>query len=113
MRTRPQIRRKLRPVAQSTLASALQWCGSKGAYNRPSYPCHYCTYRGGRLRQGAVDKAKAETSVTQASASITTFRCVRRLAASSEKLFMTPPKMSQSLVAASRRKVQPLAPAGG
>src|SRR5262249_2663009 len=31
------------------------------------------------------------TSVTQASASITTFRCVRRLAASSQKLFMTCP----------------------
>src|SRR5262249_28430117 len=30
-------------------------------------------------------------SVTQASASITTFRCVRRLAASSQKLFMTCP----------------------
>ena len=41
-------------------ASARQWCGSKGAYNRPSYPCHYCTYRGGLLRQGAVDKAKAD-----------------------------------------------------
>src|SRR5262245_22894161 len=35
-------------------------CGSKGAYNRPSYPCHYCTYRGRLLRQGAVDKAKAD-----------------------------------------------------
>src|SRR5262245_15353745 len=35
-------------------------CGSKGAYNRPSYPCHYCTYRGRPLRQGAVDKAKAD-----------------------------------------------------
>ena len=34
--------------------------GSKGAYNRPSYPCHYCTYRGGLLWQGAVDKAKAD-----------------------------------------------------
>src|SRR5262249_45926372 len=45
---------------QTTLASAQQWCGSKGAYNRPSYPCHYCTYRGLILRQGAVDKAKAD-----------------------------------------------------
>jgi len=43
-----------------TLASARQWCGSKGAYNGPSYPCHYCAYRGGLLRQGAVDKAKAD-----------------------------------------------------
>jgi hypothetical protein len=42
------------------LGSARQWCGSKGAYKRPSYPCHYCTYRGGLLRQGAVDKAKAD-----------------------------------------------------
>jgi hypothetical protein len=42
------------------LASARQWCGSKGAYNRPSYPCHYCTNRDGFLRQGAVDKAKAD-----------------------------------------------------
>ena len=47
-------------VAQTTLASARQWCGSKGAYNRSSYPCHYCTYRGGLLRQGAVNKAKAD-----------------------------------------------------
>src|SRR5262245_29283513 len=39
---------------------ARQCCGSKGAYNRPSYPCHYCTYRGGVLRQGAVDKTKAD-----------------------------------------------------
>src|SRR5262249_51569474 len=37
-----------------------QWCGSNGAYNHPSYPCHYFTYRGGLLRQGAVDKAKAD-----------------------------------------------------
>src|SRR5262249_51387760 len=44
----------------SRLASGRQRCGSKGAYNRPSYPCHYCTYRGGLLRQGAVDKAKAD-----------------------------------------------------
>ena len=42
------------------LAGARQWRGSKGAYNRPSYPCHYCAYRGGLLRQGAVDKAKAD-----------------------------------------------------
>src|SRR5262249_57446810 len=34
-------------------------------------------------------RPKPTTSVTQESASITTFRCVRRLAASSEKLFMT------------------------
>ena len=47
-------------VAQTMLASGRQWCGSKGAYNRPSYPCHYCTYRGGLLRQGAVDKAKSD-----------------------------------------------------
>jgi hypothetical protein len=31
-----------------------------GAYNRPSCPCHYCTYRDGFVRQGAVDKAKAD-----------------------------------------------------
>ena len=37
-----------------------EWCGSKGAYDRPSYPCHYCTHRGGLLRQGVVDKAKAD-----------------------------------------------------
>ena len=56
-------------------------------------------------------RPKPTTSVTPASASITTFRCVGRLAASSEKLFMTrSPKTSLSLVAASRRKVQPLAP---
>src|SRR5215831_11368088 len=47
-------------LAPTRLASARQWCGSKGAYNRPSYPCHYCTSRGGLLRQGAVDKAKAD-----------------------------------------------------
>src|SRR6516225_5508526 len=46
-------------AGQTTLASARQWCGSKGAYNRPRYPRHYCTYRGGLLRQGAEDKAKA------------------------------------------------------
>ena len=56
-------------------------------------------------------RPKPTTSVTQASASITTFRCLRRLAPSSEKLFMTrSPKTSLSLVGASRRKVQPLAP---
>jgi hypothetical protein len=55
-------------------------------------------------------RPKPTISVTQASASITTFRCVRRLAASSEKLFMTrSQKTSLSLVGASRRKVQPLA----
>src|SRR5262245_14282271 len=41
-------------------SSKRQWCSSKGAYNRPSYPGHYFTYRGGLLRQGAVDKAKAD-----------------------------------------------------
>src|SRR6516225_9696173 len=42
----------------------------------------------------------------KATTSITTFMCVRRLAASSDKLFMTrPPKTSLSLVATSRRKV--------
>jgi len=51
-------------------------------------------------------RPKPTTSVTQASTSITTFMCVRRLAASSDKLFMTrPPKTSLSLVATSRRKV--------
>src|SRR6266550_2952336 len=44
-------------------------------------------------------RPKPTTSVTQASASITTLRCVRRSAASSEKLFMTcSPKTSLSLV---------------
>ena len=38
-------------------------------------------------------RPKPTTSVTQESVSITTLRCVRRLAATSEKLFMTcPPK---------------------
>src|SRR4029077_2899255 len=56
-------------------------------------------------------RPKPTTSVTQANASTTNFRCVRWSAASSEKLFMTrSPKTSLSLVAASRRKVQPLAP---
>src|SRR5262249_23103074 len=41
-------------------ACAGKWCSSKGGYNRPSCSCHYCTYRGGLLRQGAVDKAKAD-----------------------------------------------------
>src|SRR5215470_13340195 len=51
-------------------------------------------------------RPKPTTSVTQASASITTLRCVRRLSASTEKLFMTcAPKTSLSLVGASRRKV--------
>src|SRR6516165_9342787 len=58
-------------------------------------------------------KPMRTTSVAKTSATATTFRWVRRLAASSEKLFMTrSPKTSQSLVAASRRKVQLLAPAG-
>jgi hypothetical protein len=53
-------------------------------------------------------RPKPTTSVAQENASITTFRCVRRSAASSEKLFITrSPKTSLSLVGASRRKVQP------
>src|SRR4029077_11670480 len=44
-------------------------------------------------------RPKPTTSVTQANASMTNFRCVRRSAASSGKLFMTrSPKMSLSLV---------------
>ena len=68
------------------------------------------------IEMGSWDRAlwtrpKPTTSVTQESASITTLRWVTRLAASSEKLFRTrSPKTSQSLVAASRWKVQPLAP---
>src|SRR5215469_684658 len=50
-------------------------------------------------------RPKPTTSVTQESASITTLRCVRRLSASSEELFMLPPKTSLSLVGASRQKV--------
>ena len=59
---------QLAPLIDEVVGTARQlaeggWvnlCGSKGAYNHPSYPCHYCTYRGGLLRQGAVDKAKAD-----------------------------------------------------
>ena len=51
-------------------------------------------------------RPKPTTSVTQESASITTLRCVRRLSASSEELFMLPPKTSLPLVGASRQKVQ-------
>src|SRR6516165_244239 len=51
-------------------------------------------------------RPKPTTSVTQESASITTLRCVRRLSASSEELFMLPPNTSLSLVGASRQKVQ-------
>src|SRR5262245_33682496 len=50
-------------------------------------------------------RPKPTTSVTQESASITTLRCVRRLSASSEELFMLPPKTSLSLVGACRQKV--------
>src|SRR5262249_38583857 len=58
---RPRARRRRSTTApRKPLTSARQWRGSKGAYNRPSYPRHYCTYRGGLLRQGAVDKAKAD-----------------------------------------------------
>src|SRR5262249_49656491 len=54
-------------------------------------------------------RPKPTTSVRQASASITTFRCVRRLAASSEKLFMTrSPKTSPSSLGKRR---EPLADA--
>src|SRR5262245_51484530 len=56
----PTKTRRLRNLLRKPLASLRQWCGSKGAYNRPSYPCHCSTYRGGLLRQGAVDKAKAD-----------------------------------------------------
>src|SRR5262245_41809015 len=59
-------------------------------------------------------KPTPTTSVAQTSATITTFRWVSRLAASSEKLFMTPsPTTSQPLVAASRRKVHALGRARG
>src|SRR5262252_3306706 len=55
---------------------------------------------------GAVAARPKPTTSAQASASITTLRCVRRLSASTEKLFMTcAPKTSLSLVGASRRKV--------
>src|SRR5262249_52288733 len=52
-------------------------------------------------------KPMPTTSVARINATITTFRWVTRLAASSEKLFMTrSPKISPSLVAARRREVQ-------
>jgi DNA invertase Pin-like site-specific DNA recombinase len=35
-----QKTRRLRNLWRKPLASARQWCGSKGAYNRPSCPCH-------------------------------------------------------------------------
>src|SRR5215475_11487897 len=51
-------------------------------------------------------RPKPTTTVTQANPNITTLKCVRRLAASSEKLFMMLPQgLSLSLVGASRRKV--------
>ena len=54
---------------------------------------------------------KPPTSVTQASASITTLRCVRRLSASAEKLFMTcspkdVPVISRSEPAESSRHIE-------
>src|SRR5262249_4382992 len=51
-------------------------------------------------------RPKPTTSVTQASASITTLKCLTRLAASSEMFMNAPPETSLSLVAASRQKVQ-------
>src|SRR5262249_1826489 len=51
-------------------------------------------------------RPKPTTSVTQASASLTTLKCLRRLAASSEMFMNAPPETSLSLVAASRQKVQ-------
>ena len=51
-------------------------------------------------------KAKADDQRHAGERQHTTLRCVRRLSASTEKLFMTcAPKMSLSLVGASRRKV--------
>src|SRR5207302_3061418 len=46
------------------------------------------------------------TIIAQTSATATTLRWVARSAVSSEKLFMTPPKISRYLVAARRWKVQ-------
>jgi hypothetical protein len=91
------------------LGSARQWCGSKGAYNRPSYPCHYCTYRGGLLRQGAVDKAKADDQ-RHAGERQHHHLEVRKAVGGKQREIVhdmpPPPEMSPSLVAARRRKVQ-------
>src|ERR1700747_2940455 len=93
------------------------WRGAQAAVARP-YPAVTCHVgvNGGRaiapvtrativlIEVGSCDRTlwtrpKPTTSVTKENASITTFRCVRRLAASSEKLFITrSPKTSLSLV---------------
>jgi len=96
----------LQVVAQTTLASARQWCGSKGAYNRPSYPCHYCTYRGGLLRQGAVDKAKADDQRHAGERQHHHLKVRKAVVGKQRKIVHDmPPKTSLSLVEASRRKV--------
>ena len=94
-------------VAQTTLASARQWCGSKGAYDRPSYPCHYCTYRGGLLRQGAVDKAKADDQRHAGERQHHHLNVRKAVVGKQRKIVhdMLPPKTSLSLVGASRQKV--------
>src|SRR5260370_9294599 len=83
---------------------------SKGAYNRPSYPCHYCTYRGGLLRQGAVDKAKADDQRHAGERQHHHLQVRKAVGGKQQIVHTRSPKTSLSLVGASRRKVQPLAP---
>jgi len=93
-------------VAQTTLASGRHWRGSKGAYNRSSYPCHYWTYRGGLLRQGAVDKAKADDQRHAGERQHHHLKVRKAVVGKQRKIVHDmPPKTSLSLVEASRRKV--------
>ena len=85
-------------------------CGSKGAYNRPSYPCHYCTYW--LLRQGAVDKAKAYDQRHAGERQHRHLQVRKAVGGLQRRIAYDtfPPKTSLSLVGATRRKVQ-VAPA--
>jgi len=91
-----------------TRPSARQWCGSKGAYNRPSYPCHYCTYRGGLLRKDAVDKPKADDQRHAGQRQHHHLKVRKAVGGKHRKIVhdMLPQGLSLSLVGASRRKVQ-------
>src|SRR5262245_59115144 len=87
------------------------WCGSKGAYDRTSCPCRYRTYRDGLLRQGAVDEAKADDQRHAGERQHHHPQVGHAVRGKQRKIVHDMiPKASLLLVAASRRKVQPLAP---
>ena len=101
--TRPTIRQRVGGYSARLRPAA--WCGSKGAYDRTSCPCHYRTYRDGLLRQGAVDEAKADDQRHAGERQHHHPQVwVTRLAASSEKLFMTrPPKTVPQFIGEKKR----------